>query len=78
MKKITQTSLMTMIAAIMIAAITFDPNLFANTGTPQGPTNPEVPPITDPDCPNGCVIGEPKGCVCHGFHRYYKEFDWGG
>ena len=74
MKKITQTSLMTMIAAIMIAAITFAPNLFANTGTPQGPTNPEVPPITNPDCPNGCLV--PSGiCYCFGWHLH-KEATW--
>jgi len=75
MKKITQTSLITMVAAIMIAAITFAPNLFANI-IPDTTVNPD--PEINPDCPNGCVLGEPKGCVCHGFHRYYKEFDWGG
>ena len=26
----------------------------------------------NPECPNGCYDGG-NGCVCNGFHMYYKE-----
>ncbi len=35
-----------------------------------------IPPITDPDCPNGCVAGS-TGCHCHGDYPNLREYNWG-
>jgi hypothetical protein len=37
--------------------------------------NAKIPPITDPDCPNGCVEGN-TGCHCHIDYPNLKEYIW--
>ena len=34
-----------------------------------------IPPVTDPDCPNGCVAGS-GGCHCHIDYPQYAEYIW--
>jgi len=30
----------------------------------------------NPDCPNGCIDGEPTGCYCKGDYPDLEEYDW--